>query len=237
MYCVPSFRFWHLLVTKSVATARFCEFSNSPCHDLLAIYVSCVEHASAASPCARWKPVPVPGTPSVLVTVCGNNGIFNSQSSFRTSLSAYGFCTCGKKMECILWSVQWHFLGIDTQQRFRSTSLKNKQTSLSKTHHNNNKCHNKKQSTRNKLDARQNKAFRKQTSGLHPNRTTSDRIKSCCLLDFCGSTVAHVHPAGSLVLIVLFQSMPLRARLLSHHSNNHSACARRRYRCVLSFAS
>ena len=35
----------------------------------------------------------------------------------------------------------------------------------------------------------------------------------------------------------LLQSIPLRARLLSHHSNHRSTCARRRYRCLFSLAS
>ena len=35
----------------------------------------------------------------------------------------------------------------------------------------------------------------------------------------------------------VFKSIPLRARLSHHHSNNRSACARRRYPCSFSSAS
>ena len=64
-----------------------------------------------------------------------------------------------------------------------------------------------------------------------------DRIKLCSRFASGGSSI---HPFVSFKQLSpkdLFHAIPLRARLLSRHSNNRPACARRRYRCLFSFAS
>ena len=68
-----------------------------------------------------------------------------------------------------------------------------------------------------------------------------DRIGSCSVLDTCGWT-GHtmcilLEALSSLFGNELFQSIPLRGRLISHHSNDHSAYVRRRNRCFSSLAS
>ena len=56
-----------------------------------------------------------------------------------------------------------------------------------------------------------------------------DLLRLCGLLDFCGSSLGPFR-------IEAFQPIPVRARLLSRRSNSCSACVRRRYRCLWSFA-
>ena len=69
-----------------------------------------------------------------------------------------------------------------------------------------------------------------------------DRIGSCGVLDFCewtGHTMCILLDASSSPFgNELFQSIPLRGRLISHHSNDRSAKnVRRRNRCLSSLAS